>query len=48
MCIRDSLTRSMGLDLPDPDHWHVVIGRVLDGLALPPASMPDTTPSGEQ
>ena len=42
------LTRSMGLDLPDPDHWHVVIGRVLDGLALPPASMPDTTPSGEQ
>ena len=42
------LTRSMGLDLPDPDHWHVVIGRVLDGLALPSASMPDTTPSGEQ
>ena len=42
------LTRSMGLDLPDPDHCHVVIGRVLDGLALPPASMPDTTPSGEQ
>ena len=42
------LTRAMGLDLPDPDHWHVVIGRVLDGLALPPASMPDTTPSGEQ
>ncbi|GIT46660.1 MAG: hypothetical protein Ct9H300mP12_12450 [Acidimicrobiales bacterium] len=42
------LTRSMGLDLPDPDHWHVVISRVLDGLALPPASMPDTTPSGEQ
>ena len=42
------LTRSMGLDLPDPDHWHVVISRVLDGLALPPASMPDTNPSGEQ
>ena len=42
------LTRSMGLDLPEPDHWHVVIGRVLDGLALPSASMPDTTPSGEQ
>ena len=42
------LPRSMGLDLPAPDHWHVVIGRVLDGLALPPASMPDTTPSGEQ
>jgi len=42
------LTRSMGLDLPDPDHWHAVIGRVLDGLALPPTATPDTTPSGEQ
>ena len=29
------LTRSMGLDLPEPDHWHAVIDRVLVGLALP-------------
>jgi AcrR family transcriptional regulator len=29
------LTRSMGLSLPSPDHWHTVIDRVLGGLAEP-------------
>lgn len=35
------LTRSMGLDLPEPEHWHAVIDRVLAGLALP-ADQPST------
>jgi AcrR family transcriptional regulator len=44
------LTRSMGLSLPSPEHWHTVIDRVLGGLAEPagragPASqMPGGTP----
>ncbi len=29
------LTRSMGLGLPSPEHWHTVIDRVLGGLAEP-------------
>ena len=38
------LTRSMGLDLPDPDHWHAVIDRILAGLALPT----DDSPPGDE
>ena len=43
------LTRSMGLDLPEPDNWHAVIGRVLTGLALPAENFPtDDSLTGDQ
>ena len=38
------LTRSMGLGLPSPDHWHTVIDRVLGGLAEPAGNQ---TPGGD-
>jgi AcrR family transcriptional regulator len=44
------LTRSMGLSLPSPDHWHTVIDRVLGGLAEPdgPAGpVGNQTPGGD-
>ena len=45
------LTRSMGLSLPSPEHWHTVIDRVLGGLAEPagradPASPASQMPGG--
>jgi hypothetical protein len=44
-----TLTRSMGLNLPDPEDWHTLIDRVLAGLA-PPTDAPMTkqSSSGEQ
>ena len=39
------LTRSIGLDLPKPDHWHAVIDRVLVGLALPAENPADGSPT---
>ncbi len=48
------LTRSMGLDLPEPEHWHAVIDRVLAGLALPSDESPTasspiaSSPNGDE
>ena len=43
------LTRSMGLDLPEPDNWHAVIDRVLTGLARPAENLPtDESLTGDQ
>ena len=38
------LTRSMGLSLPSPEHWHTVIDRVLRGLAEPVSPARTQTP----
>jgi AcrR family transcriptional regulator len=40
------LTRSMGLSLPSPDHWHTVIDRVLGGLAEPDGPAAPAGPAG--
>jgi hypothetical protein len=40
------LTRSMGLSLPSPDHWHTVIDRVLGGLAEPDGPAGPAGPAG--
>jgi AcrR family transcriptional regulator len=42
------LTRSMGLSLPSPDHWHTVIDRVLGGLAEPDGPAGPAGPVGNQ
>ena len=42
------LTRSMGLSLPSPDHWHTVIDRVLGGLAEPDGPAAPAGPVGNQ
>jgi AcrR family transcriptional regulator len=42
------LTRSMGLSLPSPDHWHTVIDRVLGGLAEPDGPAGPVGPVGNQ
>jgi TetR/AcrR family transcriptional repressor of uid operon len=42
-----TLTRSMGLDLPDPEDWHALIDRVLAGLA-PPTDEPMTEQSSSR
>ena len=42
------LTRSMGLSLPSPDHWHTVIDRVLGGLAEPDGPAAPVGPVGNQ
>ena len=42
------LTRSMGLSLPSPDHWHTVIDRVLGGLAEPVSPASPASPAGTQ
>ena len=41
------LTRSMGLSLPSPDHWHTVIDRVLGGLAEPHGPLENQTSGGD-
>ena len=42
------LTRSMGLSLPSPEHWHTVIDRVLGGLAEPASPASPASPAGTQ
>ena len=40
------MTRSLGMELPDPDSWHDVLGRVITSLgpdATDPSGTTDTT-----